>query len=109
MGYVVAGAGALALGGAAFLWVTGRSDISSMRSGCGAMHACAQSDVDAARTKLVVGDVVAGIGLAAIGVGVYVIVSASRAPAEVNVLGRAARLDFVPLPGGGFANVGGSF
>lgn len=109
VGYVVAGAGALALGGAAFLWVTGRSDISSMRSGCGATHACAQSDVDAARTKLVIGDVVAGIGLAAIGVGVYMIVTASRAPAEVSVLGRAARFDVVALPGGGVANVGGSF
>lgn len=109
VGYVVAGAGALALGGAAFFWVTGRSDISTMRSGCGVTHVCAQSDVDAAHTKLVVGDVVAGLGLAAIGVGVYLIVTASRAPAEVSVLGRAARLDFLPLPGGGVAKIVASF
>jgi hypothetical protein len=109
LGYVVAGAGALALGGAAFFWISGRSDIGTLRDGCGATHACAQSDVDAARTKLVIGDVVAGLGIVAIGIGVYMIVTGSTSPSTVRVGARNAQLGFFPLPGGGVANIGGAF
>ncbi len=109
LGYVVGGAGVLALGGAAFAWISGKSDIGKLRDGCGATHSCAQSDVDAARTKLVIGDVIGGVGIVAIGIGVYLIVTGTNAPSPVRVGAHRAQLGFLPLPGGGVANVGAEF
>jgi hypothetical protein len=73
---VLVGAGAVGLGVASYFWIAGLSDRSNLASSCakGATAAnpgnCLQSDIDSAHGKLVVGDVVGGIGIAAAAVGV---------------------------------------
>jgi hypothetical protein len=69
--WIVGGAGvALAAVGGIF-WAVGLNDRSTLSSTCASSHTCAQSDVDASRTKLVVGDVLLGVGLVAVLGGIY--------------------------------------
>ena len=117
VGYAVAGVGVLALGGATFFWLTGKSAVSDLRNGCGVPFAgqstghCAQSDVDSAKSKLIVGDILAGVGLIAVGVGVYMIISGSSAPTHAKV--GASKLNFTPMftpvSRGGVAGLGARF
>jgi hypothetical protein len=83
---IVLGAGAvLAFGGATFFYVRGIHDGNELRSTCGSPPRCAQSDADAAHSKLVVGDIFAGIGIVAAAVAAYLVVtrpSTSRATAS---------------------------
>lgn len=63
--WVVGGAG-VALTTVGFIfWGVGLSDRSTLSSTCASSHSCAQSDVEASHTKLVVGDVLIGVGLVA--------------------------------------------
>jgi hypothetical protein len=96
------GTGVAALGVASYFWLSGLTDHSTMASGCAVTHACTQSAVDADKTKLVVGDVLGGVGIvaAAIGAGILVFghppspAPASRAAAfDVRVTSRGAALD----------------
>ncbi len=64
----VAGAGAVS-------WGIGLNDRSNLGTSCAAANACAQSDVDASRTKLIVGDVLMGASILAIATAVYLYVS----------------------------------
>lgn len=124
VGYAVTGIGVLALGGAAVFWLTGKGAVSDLKNGCGVPFAgqttghCQQGDVDAAKTKLLVGDILAGVGIVAVGVGVYMILTGSSAPTPAKV-GQPARrlraleLKFTPVlspaPGGGVAGLGARF
>ncbi len=115
--YAVVGVGVLALGGATYFWLSGKSAVSDLRNGCGVPSAgqtsghCAQSDVDSARSKLLIGDIVAGMGIIAVGVGVYMIISGSSAPTHAKV--GASQLNFspvfTPVPRGGVAGLGARF
>ncbi|MFO0740138.1 MAG: hypothetical protein U0270_29835 [Labilithrix sp.] len=61
--------GAVGLGlvaGGSVLWALGRGEHDDLESSCAPTGACATSDIDAARTKLIVGDVFAGVGLLAV-------------------------------------------
>jgi hypothetical protein len=63
--WVVGGAGvALATAGVIF-WGIGLNDRSTLSSTCASSHSCAQSDVESSHTKLVIGDVLIGVGLVA--------------------------------------------
>lgn len=70
---------ALGLGGAglvfatagAIFWGVGASARDDMASTCAPRHACSQGDVDRARSKLIVGDVLVGVGVVALAAGVY--------------------------------------
>ena len=98
------GGGAAAIGVASYFWLSGLSDHSSMGSGCAVTHSCSQSAVNAGQTKLVVGDVLGGVGVlaAAAGVGVLIFGHASaQAPAAAVVV--------QPAAGGAAASVVGRF
>jgi hypothetical protein len=91
-----------ALGGLAFvftavgvvLWSTGTSDHDEMEAGCARTRTCVQSDVDSAKTKLLVGDVAVGLGLVAIGAAVYFALTAPKPPSTPAVRAGAAGFRF---------------
>jgi len=68
----IAGVGGVALGitGITF-WSIGIGERNNLARTCARTHACSDGDVDASRTKLVIGDVLVGVGVLAIGVAVY--------------------------------------
>lgn len=72
---VAGGAAVVALGAATLFWATAIGDGDALRDQCGSPPACAQGDVDAVHAKLVVGDVLAGVGLVAGAVAVYLLVT----------------------------------
>ncbi len=103
---VLGGVGIAAIGSFAYFGVTGKADINELRTSCA--PSCAQRDVDAAKTKLLVADISLGVGVVALIASAWVFLahgsSSSAAPAP-----SAARLDVRALPGGGVASVGGAF
>jgi hypothetical protein len=82
LSWVLGGASVALAGTGIALWVVGKSEKADLDDGCGTTSSCAHADVVASRTKLVVGDVLVGAGLLALGAGVYVVLSSKRtAPA----------------------------
>ncbi len=65
------GVGVAALGSSALFWGLGVSERSNLAATCAPAHACSDSDVSRARSKLIVGDVLAGVGLLAVGAAVW--------------------------------------
>ncbi|MBX3187243.1 MAG: PEGA domain-containing protein [Labilithrix sp.] len=65
--YPALGLGALALGTFTVFAISGRSDASDLRDGCGKTATCAEADVDAVRSKYLVADISLTIGLVALG------------------------------------------
>ncbi len=117
-GYIIGGVGLVALGGFVYFGLTGKSDVSTLRDGCGQTHSCSQDDVDSAKSKLLIADVSLGIGIVALGVATYMILTHDSAPASAKVgtltpraPARAPTVDFGAraLPGGGAATLGGRF
>ncbi len=102
--WVLGGAGLAAIGAGVFFWVSGLGDRSDLYAGCGLTHSCAQSDVDASRTKLLIGDVAVGAGIVALGVATYFALAPRRSPST-----HAARVDFAPTAGGGFVSMRAPF
>jgi hypothetical protein len=121
--FVVGGIGVVALGSFAYFGLTGKKDVSDMRDSCGITHSCAQSDVDAAKTKLLVADISLAVGVVALGVATYLFIthnSASSGNAKAQVGKReprrssapafTPRFDLAPVPGGGaYATLGSRF
>jgi hypothetical protein len=84
---VLGGGGLAALGAAAYLWISVRSDLDKIvAEPCAAARRCSASDVTSVRTRLIVGDVLAGVGLAAIGAGVWIWVAKNRSSNTALVL-----------------------
>ena len=84
--WVLGGVGVAALTTGVIFWAAGRSQRTSLYATCGVTHDCAESAVDSARSKLVVGDVLFGAGLAAALAATWWALSASPAPrAPVSV------------------------
>jgi hypothetical protein len=73
--FIVGGLGLAVAGAGAVFWGIGLNDRSNLSTSCAAAHACAQSDVDASHTKLIVGDVLVGVGILAVATAVYLYVS----------------------------------
>ena len=65
------GVGIAAPASSAVFWGLGVSERSNLASTCAPTHACSDSDVSRARSKLIVGDVLAGVGLLAVGAAVW--------------------------------------
>jgi hypothetical protein len=99
---VLLGAGAVGLGVAAYFWTSGLQERSTLQSTC--YSHCTDAQVDAARTKLVVGDVVAAVGIASAVVGGGILVW-GRPSATVTT----ASLTAVPTPGGAAVGLQGRF
>ena len=114
--FIIGGLGVVALGSFAFFGLSGKSDVDDMRQPGGCAPNCSQSQVDSARTKLVIADISLGVGVVALGVATYMIL-ANRSPASATVTTGTTRGSFLSnasfdvraAPGGGVAQLGGRF
>ena len=97
--FVLGGAGVLALGSFAFFGVTGKGDLNELKSTCAPY--CAQSALDAAKTKLTVADVSLAVGVVSLGVAAVMLLTGSKADAR-----RTTHLDLGPAASGHGAMVG---
>lgn len=120
---VVGSVGVLALGSFAIFGLGGKSDVSNLEKTC--KPNCPQSDVDAAKTKLLIADISLGVGIVALGVATYLVIT--RPKIEPNVAtGHASNggpravtlpkkglsdvsVDFGALSGGAMGSVGARF
>lgn len=89
---VLGGVGLGLLAGGAILWTIGRGDHADLKATCAPTGSCATSDVDAARTKLIVGDVAAAVGILAVAGAVYWYLTSTSSRGGVTP--RAALLTF---------------
>ncbi|RLB66087.1 MAG: hypothetical protein DRI90_00330 [Deltaproteobacteria bacterium] len=98
VGYVLGGVGVLALGSFALFGLLGKAEADEYEETCAPTKTCDETEVDGTRTKLLVADVSLVLGIAALGVGVTLIVHHELSDPEPA--GAAARLELRPLPGG---------
>jgi hypothetical protein len=99
--WVLGGVGLAGITTGAVLWGIGRGEHATLYSTCGVTHDCDAAAVDRARTKLVVGDIVFGVGLAAVGAALWWGIAGSSAP-QVPV-------SATPVAGGGLLSWQGRF
>jgi hypothetical protein len=86
--WVLGAAGLAGVGAGATFWGVGLSERSDLATRCASPSSCVQSDVDAAKTKLVVGDVLVGVGALALAAGVYLGLRAAGRPRTTIALDR---------------------
>jgi hypothetical protein len=101
---VAGGIGVVALGSFAFFGLSGKSAVDDLQS---CKPRCAESDVDSARTKLIVADISLAVGVVALGVATYLFITRPKASAKVETTG--LRVDVAPTRGGGLASFGLTF
>lgn len=89
--WIVGTTGAVLMVSGAVFWGIGLHDRANLSSTCAGAHACVQSDVDASRTKLVVGDVLVGVGVVAVAGAVYLFLRQSGSPSTTAAASSAAR------------------
>lgn len=104
--WVLGGAGLVSLGVGAVFLASGKGDHSDMESGCAKTRSCSQSEVDSAKTKLLVGDVAVGVGIVGIGAAIVLALVSKDEPAPKPA---ATRLEVKPVTGGAFATFGARF
>lgn len=91
--FVFGGLGVASLGAFAFLGLSGTGEINDMRDTCGKTQTCAQKDVDAAKTKLLIGDVFLGVGIVSAGLATYFALTPKKeVPLTVGVKGTSLEL-----------------
>jgi hypothetical protein len=101
---VLASVGVVAGVGFAYFGLSGESDVSNLRATCAPN--CAQSDVNAARTKLIVSDVALGVGVVSLAAAAWIFFHRTpSAPATQS----AIQADVQPRPGGGVASLTARF
>jgi hypothetical protein len=108
---LLASAGVVAAGTGIVLWIVGKGQENDVIAKCGGTTTCPgdqksalQPDIDASKTKIVVGDVAFGVGAAAIAGGaVWWLLGGSSHEATT------ARLDVAPRLGGAWITYTGSF
>ncbi|TKD03507.1 hypothetical protein [Polyangium fumosum] len=107
--YVLGGLGVVSLGAFAYLGITGKGDLAGLRDGCGRTQSCAEADVDAVKTKLLLADVSLGVGVVSLGVATALFFTSGSGEKKATA-GRPAVIPVVaPLPGGGAAMLVGTF
>jgi hypothetical protein len=85
------------VGGGVVLWARGVGERNDLRDQCASAASCAAGDIDAAKTTLVVGDVLVGVGVVALAASLWL---ALRSPASsssavtLGPRGAAARIAF---------------
>lgn len=83
--WVFAGASVALAGTGAALWVVGRNEKADLAASCGRTSSCAHDDITSSRAKLIVGDVLVGAALVALGTGVVFALSPGPAAARISV------------------------
>ena len=92
---IVGGVGVLALGSFAIFGLGGKSDVSDLEKNC--KPRCAQSDVDSAKTKLLIADISLGVGIVALGVATYLVITRPKIEPDVKT-GHASNARTITLP-----------
>ena len=69
--YAIGGVGVALAGAGGIFWGIGLNDRSNLNASCAAAHTCAQHDIDASRTKLIVGDVLMGASVLALAGAIF--------------------------------------
>jgi hypothetical protein len=98
---LLGGAGLAAIGVGTYLDVTGKDRETNLKDTCAPN--CSHSDVEAMRTRVLVGDIVLGSGIAAAGVAVILAIASPRAGP------RAAWVSPAPVAAGAAVFAGASF
>ncbi|SRR6266540_1435745 len=120
---VLAGVSVAALGASAYFYFTGVADARDMQRSTadgGCKPNCPESDVDAARTKILIGNVGFGVGLVAAGAAVWTYLASrpSTPPArgststparQSTAVGERVGFGAAPVAGGGVIGVWSSF
>lgn len=116
IGYIVGGAGVVALGVGAVFGIRAFSKWSEREDNCpnDVCNAKAKEAGDSATTSANIANVGVGVGLVAIGVGAFLILTSPSSPekaAAKNPLSIAKNVQVTPgaLPGGGFLGLSGAF
>jgi hypothetical protein len=104
LGWIVGGIGVAGLASFGFFALSGKSRESELEKSC--KPNCPDSDVDEVRAKYLIADISLGVGVAGIGVGAWLILSAD--PPQEGAAA-ATSLGVRPLPGGASATLVGSF
>ena len=78
--YVLGGAGLIAAGVGAYLLLHSNGRADDLKNGCGATKSCTQDQVSSVESERTTGAVVGGIGVAAIGVAIVLLVTHSSGP-----------------------------
>jgi hypothetical protein len=81
--FILGGIALAGFGGFAYLGLSGTGRLDSMRSSCG--HACNPSDVTSARDQILVGDILAYVGLAAAGAAVFLTLARPDVPVAASM------------------------
>lgn len=112
--FVLIGAGVVAAGVGAVFYAMGLGQRSTdLTSGCGATQSACDDEKSSIKTKLVVGDILTGVGIVGVVGGVvwavvhYTSGSKEKTPAPTAAF--SPRFDLRALPGGGAASAGFSF
>lgn len=98
VGYVLTGVGVLALGSFAVFGLVGRAEVDEYQDTCAPTKTCDPDEVSSTETKLLVADISLIVGIAAVGVGVGLILYNKLSDPEPA--SPSARLDLRPVPGG---------
>src|SRR5207244_2661643 len=93
--YLLAGAGIVTLGAGIYFEASGLADRSHLESTCKATRSCAQSDVDAAHSRVLTGDLLLGASVILLGGATVLYVTRGSAKST-----GALRLEVRPLLGG---------
>jgi len=107
VGYVIAGVGVLALGSFAVFGLMGKAEADEYDDTCAPTKTCDEDEVDGTRTKLLVADVSLLVGIAALGVGVGLVLHHELSDPEPA--SAATRLELRPVSGGAAAMLTTSF
>ncbi len=89
---VVGGASVALFGASAWLGLTGRSDLSGLRTTCA--PTCTDAQVDPVRTRLVLSDITLGAGIVGAAISIYLF---ARPPGESP---SPVQVDVAPTSGG---------
>jgi hypothetical protein len=84
----------------------GKSDVDDLQN---CKPNCAESDVDSARTKLIIADISLGVGVIGVGVAAFLYFTRPKIETKVQTGISSLRLTGGPVHGGGAAGIGGSF
>jgi hypothetical protein len=103
--YALGGVGVVALGVGVTMEVIGLSDRQHLASTCGGNRSCPQSDVDAARNRVLAGDVALGLSALLFAGAAYLYFTRGTAPAQA---GHAVRMRIGPVSTGIGAGIEGT-
>jgi hypothetical protein len=101
---VVGSLGIVALGSFAIFGIGGKNDVDDLQK---CKPNCPDSDVESARTKLIIADISLGVGIVALGVATYMFLTRPKIEAKTQATG--VRLNAGPIAGGAAAGIGGIF